>query len=200
MKVDVSKIDGYSEMSAEDKIKALEAFEFEAVYGRAIYVMSPYEEMYYSKNQVFDHGNNATYSDDENFGTTPSDAVSTLRRAYELINESTTDTVFDNAIVLCGRQYEVHRYYEKTGNVDNYDYKTLNSLYPSGTYQNYYYTTGTFNRINQTTGQVKNTKSGMLCVFGYNGSLYKPSTITSMQGQKNELVFYRFIFVLLIYF
>ena len=30
MKVDVSKIDGYSEMSAEDKIKALEAFEFEA--------------------------------------------------------------------------------------------------------------------------------------------------------------------------
>ena len=30
MKVDVSKIDGYNEMSAEDKIKALEAFEFEA--------------------------------------------------------------------------------------------------------------------------------------------------------------------------
>lgn len=30
MRVDVGKIDGYSEMSAEDKIKALEAFEFEA--------------------------------------------------------------------------------------------------------------------------------------------------------------------------
>ena len=30
MKVDVSKIEGYETMSAEDKIKALEAFEFEA--------------------------------------------------------------------------------------------------------------------------------------------------------------------------
>ena len=28
-KIDVSKIEGYSEMSAEDKLKALEAYEFE---------------------------------------------------------------------------------------------------------------------------------------------------------------------------
>lgn len=166
----------------------IEAFEFEAVYGKAIYVKSPFETMYYNKFQIFKEGVKASGSSDDNFGTSPADAVSTFRRAYELINASTELTVYDNILVLCGRQYEVHRYNEKSSGVTNYDYTSLNAQYQRGTYQNYYYSRSTYNRINTNTGVISSGTSSLQCIFGYNSSKDKPATITSIQGTKQELV------------
>ena len=70
----------------------------EAVYGRAIYVRSPYDHQYYENlSFIFEKGTNKDgttdeKSSDDNYGTSQNDPVSTFRRAYELINESASNS------------------------------------------------------------------------------------------------------------
>ena len=94
--------------------KGVTAIEITAVYGRAIYIRSPYDKMYYDEYHIFTSGENAGTSDeqeekssDENYGTSQQDAVATLKRAYELIDENASNTVYDTVFVLCGDLYEI---------------------------------------------------------------------------------------------
>ena len=146
----------------------------EAVYGRAIYVRSPYDKMIYNEYHCFAYGENilpdssvvrsesapddkktqtvaVEKSSDSNTGKTPNDAVSTIKRVYQLIANNSSNTVYDNVVVLCGDLYEINR--RSTG---------ANYVIPGskdGTYQNY--------------------SSGS---FGYNSSTHKHMTVTSMNG------------------
>lgn len=109
------------------------AIEVTAIYGKAIYVRSPYDKMYYDEYHIFEKGTNASTeqeeekSSDDNFGTSENDAVATLKRAYELINEDASKDVYDTIFVLCGDLYEVN--YNKAGQ----EYVSDNK----GTYKNY---------------------------------------------------------------
>ena len=114
--------------------KGVTSIEITAVYGRAIYIRSPYDKMYYDEYHIFTSGENAGNSDeqeekssDENYGTSQQDAVATLKRAYELIDENANNTVYDTVFVLCGDLYEIN--YKTEGEDFTVDNK--------GTYQNY---------------------------------------------------------------
>ena len=61
------------------------SIEVTAVYSRAIYIDT-----------------SITETTEERFGTSQEDAVTTLKRAYELIPESTTLTMYDTVFILCG--------------------------------------------------------------------------------------------------
>ena len=114
------------------------AITVEAVYARAIYVRSPFDKMYYDEFHIFYYGENSdgtttlagtavAKSSDNNDGSTVDQAVSTLKRAYELITASSDLTVYDTAFVLCGDMYEIN-------------YNTAGSKYATGTagtYMNY---------------------------------------------------------------
>ena len=80
------------------------AITVEAVYARAIYVRSPFDKMYYDEVHCFYYGENSdgtttldgtavAKSSDDNDGSTVEKAVSTLRRAYELMSENNIQTV-----------------------------------------------------------------------------------------------------------
>lgn len=95
------------------------AITVEAVYARAIYVRSPFDKMYYDEVHCFYYGENSdgtttlagtavAKSSDNNDGSTVEKAVSTLKRAYELMTASDTLTVYDTAFVLCGDMYEIN--------------------------------------------------------------------------------------------
>lgn len=95
------------------------AITVEAVYARAIYVRSPFDKMYYDEVHVFYYGENndgtttldgkaVAKSSDENDGSTEEKAVSTLKRAYSLMDENSNSTVYDTAFVLCGDMYEIN--------------------------------------------------------------------------------------------
>ena len=95
------------------------AITVEAVYARAIYVRSPFDKMYYDEVHCFYYGENSdgtttlegtavAKSSDDNDGSTVEKAVSTLRRAYELMSENNIQTVYDTAFVLCGDTYEIN--------------------------------------------------------------------------------------------
>ena len=130
----------------------------EAVYGRAIYIRSPYDTMYYDEYHIFYYGENddgttsldgtaTAYSSDSNYGTSEDDAVATLKRAYELIDADSNETVYDTVIVLCGDLYEIN--YNTNGK----------SYLPSSYTENYEAYTSSY--------------------FGYTNSTTKPVTITS---------------------
>ena len=115
------------------------AITVEAVYARAIYVRSPYDTMYYDEVHCFYYGENSdgtttlegtavAKSSDDNDGSTVEKAVSTLKKAYELITASSNLTVYDTAFVLCGDMYEVNR------TVQGANYATG----VAGSYTNYY--------------------------------------------------------------
>lgn len=142
--------------------------EVEAVYGRAIYIRSPYDKMYYDDYHIFYYGTNndgtsskegtaIEKSSDDNNGTSPDDAIATLKRAYELIESDISQTVYDNVVVLCGDFYEVN--YHSDGQ------SHANKLGTAGTYKNYCET-----------------------AFGYNTDAGKPITITSNQGEKYNCI------------
>lgn len=128
------------------------SLEVTAVYGRAIYIRSPYDKMYFDEYHIFESGKNALEDDvtekssDKNFGTSKEDAVSTLKRAYELVKEDASNTVYDTVFVLCGDLYEVN--YNEAGS--DFILDTAES------YENY------------------SSK-----FFGYNQNNYKPVTIAS---------------------
>ena len=109
------------------------AIEVTAIYGKAIYIRSPYDKMYYDEYHVFEKGQNTSEeqieekSSDNNFGTSENDAVSTLKRAYELLDEDASKNVYDTIFVLCGDLYEIN--YNKAGK----EYVSDNE----GTYKNY---------------------------------------------------------------
>ena len=95
------------------------AITVEAVYARAIYIRSPFDKMYYDEVHCFYYGENSdgtttlagtavAKSSDDNDGSTVDKAVSTLKRAYELMTASDTLTVYDTAFVLCGDMYEIN--------------------------------------------------------------------------------------------
>ena len=140
----------------------------EAVYGRAIYIRSPYDTMYYDEYHIFYYGENddgttsldgtaTAYSSDSNYGTSEDDAVATLKRAYELIDSDSNATVYDTVIVLCGDLYEIN-------------YRTSGKSYiDSAAEENY---------------QAYSNTS-----WGYNTSTTKPMTITSLSsitGDSND--------------
>ena len=104
----------------------------EAVYGRAIYIRSPFDKMYYNEYHSFAYGENilgdgtvvrsqsapdnlktsiiaTEKSSDSNTGKSESDAIATLRRAYQLISNDAKNTVYSNVVVLCGDLYEINR-------------------------------------------------------------------------------------------
>lgn len=114
--------------------KGVTAIEVTAIYGKAIYVRSPYDKMYYDEYHIFNNGENASaengqveQSSDENYGTSSDDAVATLKRAYELIEENANNTVYDNLFVLCGDLYEINY------NAEGAEFAVDNE----GTYKNY---------------------------------------------------------------
>lgn len=95
------------------------AIELEAVYGRAIYIRSPFDEMYYDEYHIWYYGKNSDgtttldgnaieKSSDNNFGTSETDAVATLKRAYELMSTDAGQTVYDTIFLLCGDLYEIN--------------------------------------------------------------------------------------------
>ena len=95
------------------------AITVEAVYARAIYIRSPFDKMYYDEVHCFYYGENddktttlagtaVAKSSDNNDGSTVEKAVSTLKRAYSLMTESSDLTVYDTAFVLCGDMYEIN--------------------------------------------------------------------------------------------
>lgn len=150
----------------------------EAVYGKVIYVRSPYDTMYYDEYHLYIYGSNnvngtTVYSDtypnntgeiavekssDSNTGKTINDAVATLKRAYELIDADATKTVYDNVILLCGDTYEV---FYKHSLPTRYNSHT--STLTQGTYQ-YYCNTGSN--------------------FAYNTSSKKAVTIAGLSGDE----------------
>lgn len=114
--------------------KGVTAIEVTAIYGKAIYVRSPYDKMYYDEYHIFNNGENASaengqveQSSDENYGTSSDDAVASLKRAYELIEENANNTVYDNVFVLCGDLYEINY------NAEGAEFAVDNE----GTYKNY---------------------------------------------------------------
>lgn len=101
------------------------AITVEAVYARAIYVRSPFDKMYYDEFHIFYYGENndgtttldgtaVAKSSDDNDGSTVDKAVSTLKRAYELITANSKLTAYDTVFVLCGDMYEIN--YNTAGN------------------------------------------------------------------------------------
>lgn len=87
------------------------AITVEAVYGWAIYVKNPYNQMVYDNNYWFDTAasiaSGRTGASESNFGTnTTTDVVASIKRAYELIylagESGTAYDVYDHLIVLCG--------------------------------------------------------------------------------------------------
>lgn len=142
------------------------AIEVTAVYGRAIYIRSPFDKMYYDEYHIWYYGENndgtttkdggtaIEKSSDSNFGTSPEDAISTLKRAYELMTASADLTVYDTIFMLCGDLYEIN--YNTAGN----------SFAPQAA---------------ETKGTYKNYSSSY---FGYNTNANKPVTISSEYGKK----------------
>lgn len=142
--------------------------EVTAVYGRAIYIRSPYDKMFYDEYHIWYYGENndgvstltgtpKEKSSDSNFGTSKDDAVATLKRAYELITPDSSLTVCDTVFLLCGDFYEIN--YNTAGN----SYAKATGA-TAGTYKNY-----------------SNTN------FGYNTNSNKPVTITSELGKKYNM-------------
>lgn len=135
VKTNVNSEEIYAQNGLYTVPDGITAIEFTAVYGRAIYVRSPYDKMNYDEYHIFVSGENANsdgeqnkeQSSDENYGTSSEDAVSTLKRAYELIEDDASKTVYDNVVVLCGDLYEINY------NIDGSDYVVDNA----GTYKNY---------------------------------------------------------------
>ena len=133
----------------------------EAVYGRAIYIRSPYDTMYYDEYHIFYYGANddgttsldgtaTPYSSDSNYGTSEDDAVATLKRAYALMTADSSLTVYDTVFLLCGDLYEVN--YVSAGK----------SYIPSSYTENY--------------------EAYSSVYWGYNTSATKPVSITSLSS------------------
>ena len=137
----------------------------EAVYGRAIYIRSPYDNMYYDEYHIWYYGTNndgtstldknaVEKSSDNNDGGSIDKPISTLKRAYELINEEVNINVYDTVAVLCGDLYEVN----------------INS-----------------SKVNNATGESGTYKKYFSNNLGYNTSEKKPLTIKSLTNQQYSL-------------
>ena len=147
------------------------AITVEAVYARAIYVRSPFDKMYYDEFHIFYYGENndgtttldgtaVAKSSDDNDGSTVEKAVSTLRKAYNLMTASSSLTVYDTAFVLCGDMYEIN-------------YNSAGSKYATGEAGTYTkYTSGNFGYNSSTVKPVTITND--------NGNNYKFYTIVSV--------------------
>ncbi len=176
----------------------------EAVYGRAIYIRSPFDKMYYNEYHSFAYGENilgdgtvvrsqsapdnlktsiiaTEKSSDSNTGKSESDAIATLRRAYQLISNDAKNTVYSNVVVLCGDLYEINR--RSTGS------DKLIAGAVSGTYTDYYssalgYSTSSYSNKHMTITSIDGDKKFYLCSNANDVQVYASLRLDNVKFSK----------------
>ena len=172
-----------------DGVKAITV---EPYFGMAIYVRSPYTTMKYSSNRLWNEeesqkasGSTTPLSNDANFGTSQSDAVSTLKRAYDIVPNDANRTVYDNIIVLCGDMWEVFR--ARESEFRDTSEKSKLDLNKIGTLYNYFYgNTANSSSITSYIGFVNYNKAKPATISALNDSDGKPYDLV-MTGSRYDI-------------